>query len=164
VKAWSPLAIGLAAGAAGVLVSTAAVAYAKLRRKQDPAELERLRRLALGRTGRITAGEITGLMEPESEDTALLLVYRYDIAGVTHEVGQDVSTLPAVAAQAARLVGRAISVKYEMKHPSNSIVVCEEWSGVRGIDLREPQTAPAPVETSLSGEMANRQTPGSGRL
>ena len=143
MKAWSPVSIALAAGAAGVLISTGAVVWTRLRRKPDPAELERLRRLALGRTGRITAGEITGLMEPEGGNTALLLVYRYDIAGVTYEVTQDVSAMPVVAAQAGRLVGQAISVKYEMQHPSNSIVICEEWSGVRGLDLRETATVAA---------------------
>ena len=150
MKIWSPLAIGLAAGAAGVLVSAGAIAYLKLRRKKDPAEIERLRRTGLGRTGRITSGEVTGLMEPEGGSTApLMLVYRYDIAGVTYEVAQDVSALPAVAARAARLVGRAISVKYEMKHPSNSIVVCEEWSGIRAAHPGDPEdgnSLPAPAE------------------
>ena len=140
VIAWSPLAVGLAAGAAGALISAGAFAYRKLRRKKDPAELERLRRIGLCRTGRITAGEITGLIEPEGEQAApLLLVYRYDIAGVTYEVTQDVSMLPEFAAKATRLVGRNISVKYEMKHPSNSIVVCEEWSGIREVSLSGPE-------------------------
>lgn len=143
MKPWSPLAIGLAAGAAGVVISAAAIAYVKLRRKKDPAELERLRRLSLGRTGRITAGEISGLMEPEGENTALLLVYRYAIAGVSYEVTQDVSAMPVVAAQAGRLVGQDISVKYERQHPSNSIVICEEWSGIRGLDLRATETVAA---------------------
>lgn len=138
MKNWSSLDIGLAAGAAVVLASAGAVAYLKLRRKQDPAELERLRRLSLGHTGRITAGEITGLIEPEGDNTALLLVYRYNIAGVVYEVTQDISTMPAVAAEAPHLVGRDISVKYETKHPSNSIAVCEEWSGIHGITVSKP--------------------------
>lgn len=134
-----PLAIGLAAGAAAVLLAAGAAVYIKLRRKKDPAELERLRRLSLGRTGRITAGEVTGLIEPEGENTALLLVYRYDISGVTYEVTQDISALPAVASAARHLIGKDISVKYETKHPSNSIVVCERWSGIRGVNLGVPE-------------------------
>jgi hypothetical protein len=138
VKTWSPLAIGLAAGTAGVLIGTATIAYRKMRRKKDPVELERLRRVGLGRTGRIITGEITGLIDPESGQAApLLLVYRYDIAGVTYEVTQDVSSMPQIAARAGRLMGRTISVKYEMNRPSNSIVVCEEWSGIRDTDLSE---------------------------
>ena len=137
----SPLSIGLAAGAAAVLVSAGVAVYRKLHRKMDPVELERLRRMGLGRTGRITTGEVTGLIEPEGPNKALLLVYRYGIGGVNYEVTQDISTLPAVAAEAARLVGRTISVKYEMKHPTNSIVICEEWSGIRGISLSESDPA-----------------------
>jgi hypothetical protein len=152
VNAWSPLTIGLAGGAAGVLVTAGAITFRKLRRKKDPAELERLRRISLGRTGRIISGEITGLIEPEGENRApLLLVYRYDLAGVTYEVAQDVSTMPAVVAVAGRMVGQAISVKYEMKHPGNSITVCEEWSGIHGIDLRRPGGGgelPAPAEAA----------------
>ena len=138
VKLWSPLAIGLAAGAVGVLTAAGAAVYFRRRRVKDPVELERLRRLSLGRTGRITSGEATGLIEPEGENTALLLEYRYDISGVTYEVMQDISTMPTVATVAHRLIGKGISVKYEMKHPSNSIVICEEWSGISGIRLREP--------------------------
>jgi len=140
VNTWSPVTIATVAGAAAILAGVGLVAYRKLRRKKDPAELERLRRAALCRRGRITSGEIVGLIEPEGENAApLQLVYRYDIAGVTYEVAQDVSMMPPVAARAARLVGKAVSVKYEMKHPSNSIVVCEGWSGIRGLDLRKPE-------------------------
>ena len=85
------------------------------------------------------SGEVTGLIEPEGENTALLLVYRYDIAGVTYEVTQDVSSMPRVAAQAPRLVGKGISVKCDMKHPTNSIAICEEWSGIRGLSAAEPE-------------------------
>ncbi|MEJ2007882.1 MAG: hypothetical protein P8Z30_06960 [Acidobacteriota bacterium] len=145
MKPWSPLTIGLVAGAGAILIGAGVVIFLKLRRKKDPAELERLRRIGLGRTGRITAGEIVGLIEPEGENAVpLQLVYRYEIAGVSYKVAQDVSTMPRVAAVAARLMGRAVSAKYDVKHPSNSIVVCEEWSGIRGIDLRQPEAAEVP--------------------
>ena len=139
MKTLSPLEIGLIAGAVVLLISAGLFAYLKLIRKKDPAELERLRRLGLGRTGRIVAGEITGLIEPEGENTALLLVYRYDIAGVTYEVSQDVSMMPAVVSQVPHLVGKGISVKYDMRHPSNSIAICEKWSGIRGISAPDPE-------------------------
>lgn len=146
MKVWSPVTIGIAAGAAAFLAGAGVIAYWKLRREKDPAELERLRRMALCRTGRIVSGEVTGLIEPEGEKAApLLLVYRYQVAGVSYEVAQDVSTMPQVAARAAHLVGKSVAAKYDMKHPSNSIVVCEEWSGIRGIDLREPEAASAPL-------------------
>ena len=143
MKIWSPLTIGLAGGLAAVLAAAGAAVYFRLRRKKDPAELERLRRLSLGRTGRITSGEVTGLIEPEGENTPLLLVYRYDISGVAYEVMQDISTMPAVATVAHRLIAKGISVKYEMKHPSNSIVICEGWSGIRGVNLDVPEDGSA---------------------
>lgn len=159
MKVWSPVTIGVAAGAAGFLAGAGVIASRKLRRKKDPAELERLRRTILGRTGRIVSGEITGIIEPEGKNqTPLLLVYRYEIAGVSYEVAQDVSMMPQVAANAAHLVGKAISAKYEMKHPSNSIIVCEEWSGIRGIDLRESNTADVSVTSGQQppGESATK--------
>jgi len=152
VKPLSPLEIGLVAGAVVVLISAGILAYLKLLRKKDPAEIERLRRSWLGRTGRIVAGEITGLLEPEGENTALLLVYRYDIAGVTYEVTQDVSRMPAVASQASHLVGKDISVKYDMKHPSNSIAICEEWSGIRGIGAGEAESETALADSAEAAE------------
>jgi hypothetical protein len=154
VKTLSPLEMGLIAGAVLVLIGAGLFAYLKLLRKKDPAELERLRRLWMGRTGRIVAGEVTGLIEPEGDNTALLLVYRYDIAGVTYEVTQDVSTIPAVASQAPHLVGKGISVKYDMKHPSNSIAICEGWSGIRGISVSEPEGVRA-----LTGSTAKTKKP-----
>lgn len=148
MKPLSPLEIGLIAGAVLVLTSGGLFAFLKLLRKKDATEIERLRRSWLGRTGRIVAGEVTGLLEPEGENMALLLVYRYDISGVTYEVTQDVSGMPAVASQASHLVGKDISVKYDMKHPGNSIAICEEWSGLRGISADEQETASAHVNSA----------------
>lgn len=120
------------------MIGCGAFAYFGLRRRKSPAEVERLRRLWLGRTGRIAAAEVTGLIEPEGDNAALMLVYRYDVAGVTYEVMQDISTMPAVAAEACHLIAKSISVKYEMKHPSNSIAASEVWSGISGITVRQP--------------------------
>ena len=152
MKPFSPLEIGLIAGVVVVLITAGLFVYFKLLRKKDPAELERLRRLGLGQTGRIVAGEITGLIEPEGENTALLLVYRYDIAGVTYEVSQDVSMMVAVASQAPHLVGKGISVKYDTKHPSNSIAICEEWSGIRGIGSGEAESESALADSAKAAE------------
>jgi hypothetical protein len=132
----------LAAGAAGLLIAAGTLWYLKLRRRKTPAELERLRRLFLTRHGRITTGEMIDLVE-EQESSALMLVYRYDVAGVTYEVAQDLSMLPAAAALAARAIGGAVSVRYDMKQPSNSIVVSEDWTGIL-----EPGGAAAPSGTT----------------
>jgi hypothetical protein len=137
VSIGSPLEVGLAVGAALVVIGATVFTCFKLRRKKDPARIERLRRLSVGQRGRITMGEVIGLIEPEGKSTALLLVYRYDVAGVTYEVTQDVSSMPAVAARAPYLVGRGINIKYDVKHPTNSIAACEVWSGVSDINPGE---------------------------
>jgi hypothetical protein len=149
VSIGSPLEFGLAVGAAFILISAAVFTYLKLHRKKDPAEIERLRRLSVGRKGRITTGEVIGLIEPEGKSTALLLIYRYDVAGVRYEVTQDVSSMPAVAGRATHLVGRSINVKYDLKHPTNSIAACEVWSGISGInpgELEASNARPASAE------------------
>jgi hypothetical protein len=61
-----------------------------------------------------------------------LLLYTYEVAGVTYEAAQDISALPSLAAAAPRLAGQTVSVKYEPQRPANSIIACEEWSGVPG--------------------------------
>lgn len=130
----------MAVAAAVLLTGCGAFAYARLRRRKSPAEIERLRRLWLGRTGRIAAAEVTGLIEPAGDNSAPMLVYRYDVAGVTYEVMQDISTMPAVAAEARHLIAKGISVKYETKHPSNSIAACEVWSGLSRVKVGEEET------------------------
>jgi hypothetical protein len=100
-------------------------------RRKDPAELERLRRLDINRRGRICAGRIVDLVQAEmSKSKPRLVVYSYEVAGVTYEASQDVTALPEIAARAQFLAGQTASVKYDPKRPANSIIACEEWSGL----------------------------------
>jgi hypothetical protein len=100
-------------------------------RHKDPAELERLRRLDINRRGRICSGRILDLVEAETEGGKSDLVsYSYEVAGVTYEAAQDVTVLPEIAARARFLSGRIASVKYDPRRPANSIIACEEWSGL----------------------------------
>ena len=108
-------------------------------RRKDAAELERLRRLDINRRGRISAGRIVDLVEPQTAGAKSPLVgYSYEVAGVTYEAAQDVTALPEIAALAQFLSGQTASVKYDPKRPANSIVACEHWSGIaRGTRGRE---------------------------
>jgi hypothetical protein len=118
---------------AGVLALGGRMAYARwLRwRRKDPAELERLRRLDINKRGRISAGRILDLVEPETSGSkSRLVVYSYEVAGVIYEAAQDVTPLPEIAAMAHFLAGQIASVKYDPKRPVNSIIACEEWSGL----------------------------------
>ena len=100
-------------------------------RRNDPAELERLRRLDINSRGRISAGRFVDLVEPQTAEAKSALVgYSYEVAGVTYEAAQDVTALPEIAAMAQFLSGQTVSVKYDPKRPANSIVACEHWSGL----------------------------------
>ena len=72
------------------------------------------------------------MIEPDT--SRKLVVYHYEVAGVSYEVAQDVSALPELASNAYDLLGQAASVKYDPKRPTNSMIACEEWSGVSIIE------------------------------
>jgi hypothetical protein len=138
--------IGMTLGSAGVAASGAAwlwKSYKRWRRK-DPAEIERQRRLDVNKRGRISGGRILELLEPPaSEPASRMLVYQYEVAGVTYEAAQDVGSLPEIAILAQYLPGQTASVKYDPKRPTNSILVCEEWCGVPDLDANgSPKAQP----------------------
>ncbi|CAN5776135.1 hypothetical protein BH10ACI4_BH10ACI4_34720 [soil metagenome] len=120
--------------------------YVLTRRKPTAEEIERARRERLAAGGRITDGSITETQwltsaTPKTEEadsglpldilseTPAILVYRYVIAGVTYECAQDVSTL-ADFVQHVR-VDLPIQVRFDPRNPGNSIVVAEDWTGLR---------------------------------
>src|SRR3989442_12369333 len=88
-----PLILFIAAAAAA---STAV--YLRRHRKTD-AERERERRQLINRIGRITDGTITDVQEftPDGhspdEGKIQLIIYSYDVAGVSYEASQEVSHL-----------------------------------------------------------------------
>ena len=111
-------------------------AYALLRRKaKTPAELERERRLWLDGVGRITDGTVIDVQElaaAESQRTpATLLIYKYDVAGVSYECSQDVTHLRQWINLHSCRLGLHTSVKYDPQNPGNSLVISESWMGLR---------------------------------
>ena len=118
---------------AGALALGGRMAFGRLLRwrRKDAAEIERQRRLDINTRGRISAGRILDLVEAETDGSkSRLVVYSYEVAGVTYEAAQDVTALPDIADQAHLLAGQIASVKYDPKRPANSIIACEEWSGL----------------------------------
>jgi len=104
-------------------------------RRKSPDEIERLRRLAVNACGRIGWGRILELAEPAADGPAgPTLLYEYEVAGVTYEAAQNLSALPEIAAAAPFLPGQTTSVKYDPKQPTNSILACEAWCGIPGLD------------------------------
>lgn len=111
------------------------VARLQRRRRKTPEEIERLRRLEVNRRGRITAGQIVDLVVPEPPASAAhLVLYKYEVGGVTYEAAQDVSALPDALARTQGLAGQTASIKYDPKKPTNSIIACEAWCGIKDIE------------------------------
>ena len=120
----------LVVGGAGALLA----AYYLFRPKaKAPQELERIRREFLDNVGRITDGTVIDVQEMEGLDhkAATLLIFQYDVAGVSYEASQDVTYLrQRINLQSCRL-GVPTSVRYDPQNPGNSIVVSEKWMGLR---------------------------------
>jgi hypothetical protein len=111
------------------------IAYFFLRRKPKTADdLERERRAWLEQVGRITDGTVIDVQETQATPkhrAAILLVYQYDIAGVSYECSQDVTYLrPMINLHSCRL-GLPTSVRYDPQNPGNSMVLSEKWMGLR---------------------------------
>ena len=124
--------IGLACAVAAILVSLAI--WIARRRRSTPEKRERLRRLSIHTTGRIGDAFLTEVREN-------LLHYTYQVRGVQYEASQDVSALrDLLPADPERMIGM-VGMKYLSKNPANSILICEEWSG-----LREPSRRPDPAD------------------
>ena len=121
------------------LVATGGVAllgvYALLRRKPKTLdELERERRAWLEGTGRITDGTVIDVQELAAANNyhaAIMLIYKYDVAGVSYECSQDVTYLRHWINLHSCRLGLPTSVKYDPQNPGNSLVVSENWMGLR---------------------------------
>lgn len=121
------------------LVATGGVAllgtYALLRgKKKSPDELERERRAWLEGSGRITDGTVIDVQElpaANNHHAAVMLIYKYDVAGVSYECSQDVTYLRHWINLHSCRLGLHTSVKYDPQNPGNSLVVSENWMGLR---------------------------------
>jgi hypothetical protein len=121
---------GLVTGGAALLAT-----YALLRRRpKTPDDLERERRTWLESTGRITDGTVIDVQELAAANNyhaATMLIYKYDVAGVTYECSQDVTYLRHWINLHSCRLGLPTSVRYDPQNPGNSLVVSENWMGLR---------------------------------
>lgn len=99
-------------------------------RRKSPEEAERLRRLAVHERGRLADGEL--LDGPETPPDGSLLYYTYRASGIEYTAAQDISTLNSFVRPEQCRPGNATTVKYDPRLPANSIIVCEEWTGLHG--------------------------------
>jgi hypothetical protein len=120
----------LVAGGSGALIA----AYLLLRRKpRPPEEIEKERREWLHKVGRITDGTVIDVQEvqPNGHKPATLLIFQYDVAGVSYEASQDVTYLRQLINLHSCRLGLPTSVRYDPQNPGNSMVVSEKWMGLR---------------------------------
>lgn len=136
-----------AGGAAAAAI--ALIVYAFSRPSENPAESERQRRLHLNQIGRIAEGQVVELMQqaPEArrERKGLfrtahpladnrprhLVSYSYSISGVTYHTAQDITGLEGQVRFERLVAGQPASIKYDPANPSDSILVADDWSGLR---------------------------------
>lgn len=91
---------------------------------KNPEKREKKRRLYVNRQGRVGDGFIT-------EATETTIYYTYALRGVQYETSQDIAVLrDYLPAEPERLIGQ-VHVKYLVNNPENSILLCEEWTGLR---------------------------------
>jgi hypothetical protein len=133
-------------------VATAAIlmiAYAFSRPAVDPEEAERRRRLHLNQVGRIAEGQVLDLAEQAVESDAnrkrlfrgsrpaknlrprQMVSYSYAISGVIYHTGQDITGLESQVRFDRLVAGQPASVKYDPSNPTDSILVADDWSGLR---------------------------------
>lgn len=136
--------IGLACALAAALAALAI--WIARRMRATPEKRERLRRFSIHTSGRLGDAFLTAV-------DANLLHYTYKVRGVQYEASQDVSTLrDRLPADPERMIGM-VGMKYLSKNPANSILICEEWSG-----LREPfrRVGPASIISADSNAIGHQ--------
>jgi len=139
----------LAMGGAAV-AAVAMIVYAFLRPEGDPEAEERKRRLHLNQIGRIAEGQVVDLVEnppePQKPRKRLfgagarplenlrprhLVSYSYAISGVVYHTAQDITGLESQVRLDRLVPGQPASVKYDPSNPVDSILVADDWSGLR---------------------------------
>jgi len=132
-----------------VLAAIGILFYAFFRPSADPDEAERKRRLHLNQIGRIAEGQVVELLQhPVEEEPAPkglfsskprplgsrfrhIVSYSYSISGVTYQTGQDITGLESQVRLERLVAGQPASIKYDPSNPVDSILVADDWSGLR---------------------------------
>ena len=113
----------------------AAGAWLFLSSRQTAAQREKRRRLIINRIGRMGDATIIDVRD-------CVLYYSYQVRGVAYTTSQDVTDLKqSLPEETSTLVGPA-GIKYAPTNPANSIVICEQWSGLRPARLHFDSSLP----------------------
>lgn len=135
--------VAVALSAIGILF------YTFFRPSADPEQAERKRRLHLNQIGRIAEGQVVELLQHAVEETPAqkglfgskarplagrsrhIVSYTYSISGVTYQTGQDITGLESQVRLERLVAGQPASIKYDPSNPVDSILVADDWSGLR---------------------------------
>lgn len=133
----------------GVFLLATVAVVRHLRKPVSPEEAERRRRAYVNRAGRIGTARILDVVRlaptpvssrKHSKTLGLnsgqpeyrhIVIYKYEIRGVEYEASQDFTSLTEDPESLRYLPDMTASVKYDPADPGNSILACEEWSGLR---------------------------------
>jgi hypothetical protein len=128
-----PISIRLYSFILAVAAAAAGGYYLFRRKPKSDAEIERQRRAWLNQVGRITDGTVIDVQETTTptNKNMILLIYQYDVAGVSYEASQDVTYLRQWINLHSCRLGLPTSVRYDPHNPGNSLVVSERWIGLR---------------------------------
>jgi len=119
------IAIGLLLVVALVVV----VIWLLVRKRPTAEEMERARRLFLAQSGRLVDGMLLDMCEVDAEDGRTLIMCE-------------------VIDPAVVRAGFPCTVRYQPGNPQNSIVIAEEWTGLRaGIPVLPAFADPDPLDT-----------------
>ena len=117
--------------------------------RETAAARKRRRRLEVSRIGRMSDGMLTDA----SADT---LYFSYCLMGVEYTASQEVGALRDLLPEDHNSLIGAVTLKYSPRNPANSIVLCEEWSGLRTrhqtrvLTTEEDNTPPTLMSTAGS--------------
>ena len=146
----------IASVAAGVAAAAGAALWLLTRKRPTPDEIEQERRQKLFSYGRIVDGMLLDGFQIENEDGDVrhMLLYQYEISGVSYQCSQDITRLAEIVEPARIKIGMPCSIRYQPGSPENSLIVAERWSG-----LREGVSTPWPVHPQAQdGDPAARLT------
>jgi hypothetical protein len=128
-----------------------------LRKRSTAEERETARRKFLVQSGRLVDGmlldicEFEAPLEPKAEAGRMLtmLVFSYRIGGVDYECSQDITNMSEIIDPGQVRAGFPCTVRYQPGNPQNSIVVAEEWTGLRaGLPVFPVFEEPEPIDIS----------------
>jgi hypothetical protein len=144
------------AAATLVALLLAAGLWLVFRKRPTAEELERQRRKFLALSGRLVDGMLLDIREVEAPGkgepgrTLTMLLYSYRIGGVDYESSQDITTIVGSVVDAAKVrVGFPCTARYQPGNPHNSIVVAEDWTGLReGLPVWPAYEDPEPADLS----------------